>query len=76
MPLRTTRPRPYRTLSNVQVPADGAPPADRAFRGAAAPASHGLGPLQDLRRSLLEPPASSATATRDDNRPENVSAVA
>jgi hypothetical protein len=36
--------------------------------------------LQDLRRSLLEPPRQlrprNVTATGDDNRPENVSATA
>jgi len=40
----------------------------------------GLRLLQDLRRSLLDPPRQlrprTVTATRDDNRPENVSATA
>jgi hypothetical protein len=40
----------------------------------------GLRLLQDLRRSLLEPPrrlpAHAITAARDDDRPENVSAIA
>jgi len=40
----------------------------------------GLRLLQDLRRSLLEPPRQlrphTVTATRDDNRPENVTATA
>jgi putative transposase len=42
--------------------------------------SDGLRLLQDLRRSLLDPPRQlrprTVTATRDDNRPENVSATA
>jgi hypothetical protein len=41
--------------------------------------SDGLRLLQDLRRSLLEPPRqlrSRTAATRDDNRPGNVSTVA
>jgi putative transposase len=41
---------------------------------------HGLRLLQDLRRSVLEPPRQprprTAAAARDDNRPENVSATA
>jgi hypothetical protein len=40
----------------------------------------GLRLLQDLRRSLLDPPRRlrprTVTATRDDNRPENVTATA
>jgi hypothetical protein len=42
--------------------------------------SDGLRLLQDLRRSLLEPPRQlrtrTVTATRDDDRSENVSAIA
>jgi hypothetical protein len=42
--------------------------------------SDGLRMLQDLRRSLLDPPRQlrprTVTATRDDDRPENVSATA
>jgi hypothetical protein len=42
--------------------------------------SGGLRLLQDLRRSLLDPPLRlgprTVTATRDDERPENVSTVA
>jgi hypothetical protein len=38
----------------------------------------GLRLLQDLRRSLLDPPRQlrPRTATQDDDRPENVSAIA
>jgi hypothetical protein len=42
-------------------------------------AADGLRLLQDLRRSLLEPPRrlrAPITAARDDDRPENVSAIA
>ena len=42
--------------------------------------SDGLRLLQDLRRSLLDPPRQlrprTVTATQDDDRPENVSATA
>ena len=42
--------------------------------------SDGLRLLQDLRRSLLDPPRQlrpcTVTATRDDDHPENVSATA
>jgi hypothetical protein len=42
--------------------------------------SDGLRQLQDLRRSLLDPPRQlrpcTAAATRDDDRPENVTATA
>jgi hypothetical protein len=42
--------------------------------------AEGLRLLQDLRRSLLDPPRQlrppTATATRDDNRPGNVTATA
>ena len=53
--------------------------ASRGWRGLTM-TSDGLRHLQDLRRSLLDPPRQlqprKATATRDDNRPENVSAIA
>ena len=53
--------------------------ASRGWRGLTM-TSDGLRLLQDLRRSLLDPPRQlqprKATATRDDNRPENVSAIA
>jgi putative transposase len=53
--------------------------ASRGWRGLAM-TSDGLRLLQDLRRSLLDPPRQlrtrTVTATRDDDRPENVSATA
>jgi transposase-like protein len=53
--------------------------ASRGWRGLTM-TSDGLRLLQDLRRSLLDPPRQlrprTATATRDDDRPENVSATA
>jgi putative transposase len=53
--------------------------ASRGWRGLTM-TSDGLRLLQDLRRSLLNPPRQlrprAATATRDDDRPENVSAIA
>jgi putative transposase len=53
--------------------------ASRGWRGLTM-TSDGLRQLQDLRRSLLDPPRQlrprTVTATRDDNRPENVSATA
>ena len=55
---------------------------DRAARGwrGLTMTSDGLRLLQDLRRSLLEPPRQlrtrTVTATRDDDRSENVSAIA
>ena len=53
--------------------------ASRGWRGLTMTAD-GLRLLQDLRRSLLEPPrrlrAHTITAARDDDRPENVSAIA
>jgi putative transposase len=53
--------------------------ASRGWRGLTM-TSDGLRLLQDLRRSLLEPPrqlrSRTVTATRDDDRPENVSATA
>jgi transposase-like protein len=55
---------------------------DRASRGWRGPTmtADGLRLLQDLRRSLLEPPRQlrprTAAATRHDDRPENVSATA
>jgi len=51
----------------------------RGWRGLTM-TSDGLRLLQDLRRSLLDPPRQlrprTVTATQDDNRPENVSTVA
>src|SRR5690242_14598143 len=53
--------------------------ASRGWRGLTM-TSDGLRLLQDLRRSLLDPPRQlrphTATATRDDDRPGNVSATA
>ena len=53
--------------------------ASRGWRGLTMTAD-GLRLLQDLRRSLLDPPRQlrprTVTATRDDARPENVSATA
>ena len=53
--------------------------ASRGWRGLTMTAD-GLRLLQDLRRSLLEPPRQlrphTVTATRDDNRPENVTVTA
>jgi putative transposase len=53
--------------------------ASRGWRGLTM-TSDGLRLLQDLRRSLLEPPRQlrprTVTTTRDDDRPENVSATA
>src|SRR5436305_3418002 len=53
--------------------------ASRGWRGLTM-TSDGLRLLQDLRRSLLDPPRQlrprSVTATRDGNRPDNVSATA
>jgi putative transposase len=53
--------------------------ASRGWRGLTM-SSDGLRLLQDLRRSLLDPPRQlrprTVTATRDDDRPENVSATA
>jgi putative transposase len=53
--------------------------ASRGWRGLTM-TSDGLRLLQDLRRSLLDPPRQlrprAATATRDDDRPGNVSAIA
>jgi transposase-like protein len=53
--------------------------ASRGWRGLTM-TSDGLRLLQDLRRSLLDPPRQlrprTITATRDDDRPENVSATA
>ncbi|HET7014828.1 MAG TPA: IS256 family transposase [Streptosporangiaceae bacterium] len=53
--------------------------ASRGWRGLTM-TSDGLRLLQDLRRSLLEPPRQlrtrTVTATQDDDRPENVSATA
>jgi transposase-like protein len=53
--------------------------ASRGWRGLTMTAD-GLRLLQDLRRSLLEPPRQlrtrTVTATRDDDRSENVSAIA
>ena len=57
-------------------------PRPGGFRGSRGltTTSDGLRPLQDLRRSLLDPPRPlqprTVTATREDNRPENVSATA
>ena len=52
--------------------------ASRGWRGLTM-TSDGLRLLQDLRRSLLEPPRQlrprAATATQDDSRPENVGAT-
>ena len=53
--------------------------ASRGWRGLTM-TSDGLRLLQDLRRSLLDPPRQlrtrTVTATPDDDRPENVSAIA
>src|SRR5205814_10414858 len=53
--------------------------ASRGWRGLTMTAD-GLRLLQDLRRSLLDPPRQlrprTVTATRDGNRPDNVSATA
>ena len=53
--------------------------ASRGWRGLTMTAD-GLRLLQDLRRSLLDPPRQlrprTVTATQDDDRPENVSAIA
>jgi putative transposase len=53
--------------------------ASRGWRGLTMTAD-GLWLLQDLRRSLLDPPRHlrprTATTTRDNERPENVSATA
>jgi putative transposase len=53
--------------------------AGRGWRGLTM-TSDGLRLLQDLRRSLLDPPRQlrprTVTATQDDNRPENVSTTA
>jgi putative transposase len=53
--------------------------ASRGWRGLTMTAE-GLRLLQDLRRSLLDPPRQlrprTVTETRDDDRPENVSAIA
>jgi len=53
--------------------------ASRGWRGLSM-TSDGLRLLQDLRRSLLDPPRQlrprTVTATRDDDRPENVTATA
>jgi putative transposase len=51
--------------------------ASRGWRGLTM-TSDGLRLLQDLRRSLLDPPRQlrPRTITRDDNRPENVTATA
>jgi putative transposase len=53
--------------------------ASRGWRGLTM-TSDGLRQLQDLRRSLLEPPRQlrprTVTATRDDERTDNVSATA
>jgi len=53
--------------------------ASRGWRGLTM-TSDGLRLLQDLRRSLLDPPRQlrprAAAATQDDNHPENVSAIA
>jgi transposase-like protein len=51
--------------------------ASRGWRGLTMTAD-GLRLLQDLRRSLLDPPRQlrPRTATQDDDRPENVSAIA
>ena len=53
--------------------------ASRGWRGFTM-TSDGLRLLQDLRRSLLEPPRQlrprTVAATRDDDRPENVTATA
>jgi putative transposase len=53
--------------------------ASRGWRGLAMTAG-GLRLLQDLRRSLLDPPRQlrprTVAATRDDDRPENVTATA
>jgi transposase-like protein len=53
--------------------------ASRGWRGLTM-TSDGLRLLQDLRRSLLDPPRQlrprTVTATRDDDRPENVTATA
>jgi putative transposase len=53
--------------------------ASRGWRGLTM-TSDGLRLLQDLRRMLLEPPRQlrtrTVTATQDDDRPENVSAIA
>jgi transposase-like protein len=53
--------------------------ASRGWRGLTM-TSDGLRLLQDLRRSLLDPPRQlrprTVTATRDDDRPENVSVTA
>jgi transposase-like protein len=53
--------------------------ASRGWRGLTM-TSDGLRLLQDLRRSLLDPPRQlrprTVTAARDDNSPENVSATA
>jgi putative transposase len=53
--------------------------ASRGWRGLTMTAD-GLRLLQDLRRSLLDPPRQlrprTVAATRDDDRPENVTATA
>jgi putative transposase len=53
--------------------------ASRGWRGLTM-TSDGLRLLQDLRRSLLDPPRQlrprTVTTTQDDNRPENVAAIA
>ena len=53
--------------------------ASRGWRGLTMTAD-GLRLLQDLRRSLLDPPRQlqprAAAAAQDDERPENVSAIA
>ena len=52
--------------------------ASRGWRGLTITAD-GLRLLQDLRRSLLDPPRRlrrTVAATRDDDRPENVTATA
>jgi putative transposase len=53
--------------------------ASRGWRGLTMTAD-GLRLLQDLRRSLLDPPRQlrphTVTVTQDDSRPENVSAIA
>ena len=50
--------------------------ASRGWRGLTM-TSDGLRLLQDLRRSLLDPPRPhTVTTTRDNERPENVSATA
>jgi transposase-like protein len=71
-------------LAGWGITTDGKPsfiglaPASRGWRGLTM-TSDGLRLLQDLRRSLLDPPRQlrpPTATTRDDDRPENVNATA